>query len=145
MPVIRLVYVSSAREDLHYRDIVAIMATAAASNAERSITGMLCYGRGTFLQALEGERANVNTLYHRIALDPRHADCQLLSVEEITTRDFPEWSMKVVDWSDATSAAKQATLLRYGTSHEFEPSTMTGPAAIGFLRELAQAERELME
>jgi hypothetical protein len=53
---IRLVYASDALAGLNYRDFVAIMERAGERNRELTITGMLCYGAGQFLQALEGER-----------------------------------------------------------------------------------------
>ncbi|MEY4956373.1 MAG: hypothetical protein RL409_630 [Gemmatimonadota bacterium] len=145
MHTIRLIYASDAREDLRYRDFMSIMDSAAETNRERAITGLLCYGGGQFLQALEGERLAVNALYHHIAKDPRHVHCQLLSVEEISTRDFAEWSMKIVDWSDAVTAARQTMLLRHSGSSQFDPAHMSGLQAVGFLRDLAAMERLLTE
>jgi hypothetical protein len=138
-----LIYSSDAREDLRYRDFISIMATAAETNRERAITGILCYGGGQFLQALEGERLAVNTLYHQIAKDPRHSHCQIMSVEEISTRDFAEWSMKIVDWNDAVTAARQTMLLKHSGSRQFDPAHMTGHQAGAFLRDLAELERLL--
>ncbi|WP_396220560.1 BLUF domain-containing protein [Gemmatimonas sp.] len=145
MHTIRLIYSSDAREDLRYRDFMAIMDTAAVTNEERAITGMLCYGGGRFLQALEGERLSVNALYNHIVKDPRHTNCQLLSVEEITARDFAEWSMKVVDWNDAVTAARQTVLLKHSGSRLFNPAQMSGQQAAAFLRDLAEMERQLSD
>jgi hypothetical protein len=142
---IRLIYASDAREDLRYRDFLTIMDTAAETNRDRAITGILCYGGGQFLQALEGERLAVNALYHHIATDPRHSHCQLLRVEEIETRDFAEWSMKIVDWTDAVTAARQAVLLKHSGSRQFDPVRMSGHQAAAFLRELAAMERLLTD
>ncbi|MCC6242632.1 MAG: BLUF domain-containing protein [Gemmatimonadaceae bacterium] len=133
---IRLLYASDAQAGLSYRDVLTIMEKAARANTTRGITGLLCYGFGQFLQVLEGERAMVNELYHHIVRDPRHAACQLLLVEDIAERDFPEWSMKVVNWSDAAASAQSAS---------FAPSMMTGIEALDFLRRVAAAERELLE
>lgn len=145
MHTIRLLYSSDAQEGLRYRDFMTIMDKAAETNLERAITGMLCYGGGQFLQALEGERLTVNALYHHIAKDPRHSNCQLLSVEEISSRDFAEWSMKIVDWSDAVTAARQTMLLKHSGSRQFDPSQMTAQQASAFLRDLAAMERLLTE
>lgn len=133
---IRLLYASDAQAGLSYRDVLTIMEKAARANTTRGITGLLCYGFGQFLQILEGERAMVNELYHHIVRDPRHAACQLLLVEDIVARDFPEWSMKVVNWSDAAGATQGAA---------FSPGLMTGTEALAFLRTVAAAERELLE
>jgi hypothetical protein len=142
---IRLIYSSTAREGLQYRDFLAIMEKAAEHNASRGISGMLCYGGGKFLQALEGERVAVNALYHGIALDARHFGCTLLSVEEIDARDFAEWSMKIVDWTDAASASRRAVLLQDSGAATFDPDLMTGPQAVAFLQGLAAQERALLE
>jgi len=144
---IRLIYSSYAREGLVYRDFLTLMETAAASNRALGITGMLCYGGGQFLQALEGERDAVNVLYHHIARDPRHSRCTLLAVEEVKTRDFAEWSMKIIDWSDTTNVSKsrQALLLTHSGLSVFDPDQMTGAQASAFLRATAAAERELLE
>jgi hypothetical protein len=142
---IRLIYASDAREDLRYRDFMSIMDQAADINRDRAITGILCFGGGQFLQALEGERLAVNGLYHHIANDPRHANCQLLSVEEISTRDFAEWSMKIIDWNDAVTAARQTVLLKHSGSRVFDPAHMSGQQAGAFLRDLADMERLLSE
>ena len=145
MYTIRLIYASDAREDLRYRDFMAIMDKAAEINRDRAITGILCYGGGQFLQALEGERLAVNALYNRIATDPRHANCQVLSVEEISARDFAEWSMKIVDWNDAVTAARQTVLLKHSGSRLFDPAQMSGQQAAAFLRDLAEMERQLSD
>jgi hypothetical protein len=142
---IRLIYASDARDDLAYRDFVAIMAKAADTNKELGITGLLCYGAGKFLQALEGERLAVNALYHHISTDPRHRNCQLLYVNDIAERDFSEWSMKIVNWSTSTTPSREETLVKHSGSKDFDPENMSGEQAEGFLRDLAAAERRLLE
>jgi hypothetical protein len=142
---IRLIYSSAAIDGLRYADFVSLMARAEESNGQNAITGILCYGSGQFLQALEGERAAVNALYHHIAKDLRHTQCQLLSVEEIDTRDFAEWSMKIIDWNDAVTAARQTLLLKHSGSSLFNPSLMSSAQATKFLCDLAAMERLLLE
>jgi hypothetical protein len=68
-----------------------------------------------------------------------------LSVEEITARDFAEWSMKVVDWNDAVTAARQTVLLKHSGSRLFNPAQMSGQQAAAFLRDLAEMERQLSD
>ena len=62
-------------------------------NPGQGITGLLLYGNGTFLQALEGEEDVVTPLYENIARDPRHANVTCLNRKTIETRQYPEWSM----------------------------------------------------
>ncbi len=128
---------------MSYGALVEIMDFAQTRNVERGITGILCYGSGQFLQALEGERGAVNALYHRIATDGRHLDCQLVDVSEIAERAFPEWTMKVVNWEDGDSARRRALLEADTGSDVFDPSTMHAAQASAFLLHLAELEREL--
>lgn len=143
MLTIRLIYSSAAAVGMSYGALTDIMIHAQTSNPARGITGMLCYGSGQFLQALEGERKAVNALYHRIATDNRHAACQLIGVEEIATRDFAEWSMKVVNWEDGDAARRRALLEADTGTSQFNPGAMTSGQATAFLRHLAELEREL--
>ena len=59
------------------------------------ITGVLCYGGGIYLQALEGGRKQVNDLYTLIVKDPRHKDVVLLHYEEIS----PSVALVVGPWA----------------------------------------------
>lgn len=128
---------------MSYGTLVEIMDHAQARNVERDITGILCYGSGEFLQALEGERRSVNALYHAIARDPRHLDCQLISVAEIDARAFPEWTMKVVNWEDGDTAKRRAVLQSDTGSDVFAPQSMSAVQSTTFLLHLAELEREL--
>ncbi len=128
---------------MSYGALVEIMDFAQPRNGERGITGILCYGSGHFLQALEGERGAVSDLYRRIAADTRHRDCQLVDVKEIDVRAFPEWTMKVVNWDNGDVARRRALLQANTGAVEFDPSTMPAAQASTFLRHLAELEREL--
>ncbi|WP_053334518.1 BLUF domain-containing protein [Gemmatimonas phototrophica] len=143
LPLIRLLYSSQAADGMTYSILVGIMAHAQTKNTARGITGILCYGSGQFLQALEGERDAVNALYHEIAADARHGSCQLMAVEEIAQRAFPEWTMKVVNWEDGDSARRRAMLEADTGLSVFSPQDMAAAHAATFLEHLAEMEREL--
>lgn len=143
VPDIRLIYFSTASAVTSYGALVEIMDFAQPRNGERGITGILCYGSGRFLQALEGERGAVSDLYRRIAADTRHRDCQLVDVSEIDVRAFPEWTMKVVNWDSGDSARHRALLRADTGAVVFDPSTMPAAQASAFLLHLAELEREL--
>lgn len=145
MNTICLIYASDARAGMSYRDMRDIQEIAGLSNPAVGITGMLCYGSGQFLQALEGEREAVNTLYHHIEKDPRHTNCSLMLVEDITERDFGEWSMKVIDWTDAATAAVRTTLNGNSHGEVFNPRGMSGLDAANLLRQIGVAQRALAE
>lgn len=142
MHTIRLIYASEANpvlSDLH--GLTTLMERAIAYNTSHSLTGMLVYGNGRFLQVLEGERGEVNTLYNRIVQDAKHRQCTLLSATPIIEREFADWAMKLVGADDTPTAPRRAILLRCAAQTTFDPFLMTADAATRFLRALAESER----
>lgn len=89
----RLVYVSTAKEEIGSEEIGDILDVSASNNHERLITGFLAHNGRHFMQALEGAREEVEEIYNRIALDDRHFGVVQIIGEEITERAFPEWAM----------------------------------------------------
>lgn len=76
-------------------------------NQEKSITGMLLYDRGLFLQALEGEQGVVQSTFLRIERDTRHRDVTVLFRDaNIPSRSFGEWAMGFADPSAAPKLLK---------------------------------------
>lgn len=70
-----------------------ILESARVHNRVAGITGLLCQGQDLFIQILEGERSVVNRLYNTLIKDKRHKDVEIVSLEEIQVRKFPNWSM----------------------------------------------------
>lgn len=91
--LIRLLYISRARGAITTTVTGSILESARVHNRVAGITGVLCQGQGLFIQILEGERSTVNRLYNTIIKDKRHQDVELVAIEEIQTRKFPNWSM----------------------------------------------------
>ena len=91
--LIRLLYISRAVGAITTTMTGSILASARVHNRVAGITGVLCQGQGLFIQILEGERSTVNRLYATLIKDKRHQDVELVAIEEIQTRRFPEWSM----------------------------------------------------
>ncbi len=89
----RLVYVSTAKDDISTAEIAQILDTSQSNNHERLITGFLAHNRGQFMQAIEGDRDEVLELYDRILNDSRHSDIVQIVGEDITARAFPDWAM----------------------------------------------------
>ncbi|MCY1536802.1 Sensors of blue-light using FAD [compost metagenome] len=96
------------------------------------ITGVLCYGGGVFLQAIEGGRSAVNTLYSHIVADPRHTGVELLHYEEITERRFGGWTMGQVNLSKLNTSI----VLKYSEKPEFDPYLVSGKVSLALLEEL---------
>ena len=66
--LVRLLYASRA-VDTTTDAIDAILSQSRQSNPVCGITGILCYGGGIFLQAIEGGRMAVSDLYGHIQSD----------------------------------------------------------------------------
>ena len=54
---------------------------------------MLLYDNATYMQVLEGSEEDVHDIYNSILKDPRNNGLVMLVEEEISQRDFPNWSM----------------------------------------------------
>ena len=76
--LVRLLYVSRAVDPEDTKAIQSILDSARDHNLSNGITGILCYGGGIYLQAIEGGRMQVNELYGHIVRDDRHKDVALL-------------------------------------------------------------------
>jgi len=75
-------------------EVARILAQSRRNNPRHNVGGVLCYLDGYFVQCLEGEADEVETVYRRIASDPRHQDVRILSRRPVTRRRFRAWSMK---------------------------------------------------
>ena len=70
--MIRLVYVSTCAQNVQLVDVEAILRVAETRNAEREISGMLCWSGEFFLQCLEGERGPVTQCFSHIEIGRAH-------------------------------------------------------------------------
>jgi len=130
--LVRLMYASRAVDAVDTDALVAILRKSKANNPSQGITGVLCCSGGIFLQVLEGGRGAVNRLYARIVSDPRHADVELLSYEEIGERRFAGWAMGQVDMS----RLNPALLLKYSESATLDPYAVSGAVSMALFQEL---------
>ena len=89
----RLVYVSTAQDGLSSGEIGDILDVSTSNNDERRITGFLAHNGRHFMQALEGERDEVEEIYNRILDDQRHYGVVQIIGEKIDDRAFPQWAM----------------------------------------------------
>ena len=130
--LVRLLYASRA-VDTSPQAIDAILTQSRQHNPVTGITGILCYGGGIFLQAIEGGRMQVSDLFGHIQKDSRHKDVALLHYEEILERRFGGWSMGQVN----LTKLNHATLLKYSEKPELDPYSVSGKVALSLLEDLA--------
>jgi hypothetical protein len=88
-----LIYVSRAVRALPASRVESILAVSRLRNAALNLTGMLLYADDSFIQTLEGARADVEKVFASIAKDPRHSGVTVLAREPIAARNFAGWSM----------------------------------------------------
>ena len=132
--LVRLLYCSRA-VDTSPHAVEAIVAQARQHNTASGVTGILCYGGGIFLQAIEGGRMQVSELFGTILRDPRHKDVALLDYEEILERRFGGWSMGQVN----LGKLNHAILLKYSEKAELDPYATSGKVSLALLEDLMAA------
>ena len=130
--LVRLLYVSRALDPNVNEETDSILDSSRQHNITNSITGILCYGGGIYLQAIEGGRKQVNELYAHIIRDTRHKDVVLLHYEEITERRFGGWTMGKVNLSKLNTSI----VLKYSEQPELDPYSVSGVVSLALLEEL---------
>lgn len=91
--MLSVVYVSTATVPFSDEELVALLEKSRRNNTRLELTGLLLFKDGQFMQALEGPDEAVQALYAIIERDPRHRGIRALMREQVTERQFPDWSM----------------------------------------------------
>jgi hypothetical protein len=97
----QLIYTSDATDGLTDADLTDILEAARRNNAQLGLTGMLLFGRGHFIQVLEGADHAVEAMMARIGSDSRTAHVRRLMSRQVESREFADWSMGFHRLSDA--------------------------------------------
>jgi len=129
--LVRLLYVSQPVGPVTTTVTTLILEQSNIYNKKENITGVLCQGSGLWMQVLEGERHQVNVLYARIMASRHHNNVELLSMEEITQRQFGKWSMALVHLSKDDPMVQMA-------HPEFDPYSATAKDAMALLDALVK-------
>lgn len=112
----RLVYKSDTSWDLLSNEILRYLAIKAEdNNRSLSISGLLILSGENFLQVLEGPSDAVNALYGKILQDDLHRKVTLISYEQIASRNFEDWSMRVVELDDLPMSSRENLGSKYDT------------------------------
>ena|ERR1700722_2874619 len=93
MPLIQLVYASTATRPLEEEPLKELVAKARVNNTRLEVTGLLLYKNESFLQVLEGEAGKTTLLFEKIRQDKRHESVVVLRRRPIEVRSFPDWAM----------------------------------------------------
>lgn len=133
MNLTRLVYYSERNPSvpLEMRDLMKV---CHRNNAAANLTGILHYNGTQFLQVLEGGRAEVSAIYHRIASDPRHINIILMSCADARERLFPTWSMGL---HEGDRNATRNIFMRYFSNNAIDPETVSVDGLLYVLQDMA--------
>ena len=93
MALIELIYTSFSEADTQERDVRDILASSETNNVATSITGLLLFDGERYIQILEGDIKDVESLYEVICQDDRHHALELLHKGGIANRSFSNWRM----------------------------------------------------
>lgn len=137
--LVQLTYASRTAGVLGAGDVKDILAASKRNNARIGVTGALCLSNGIFLQQLEGNKAEVNALYHRLLRDERHRDPAILDFAEITHRRFGGWSMGML----SSVEENRQVFLKYSDASEFDPYAMSIASLRAFFGEIVDNVRWL--
>jgi hypothetical protein len=93
----QLIYVSAAIKDFPASQLTSLLLRARDNNRRLGISGLLIHHSGSFFQVLEGGEVVVETLFQRIAADPRHHRVLVLQRGNVKEPSFGDWSMGFVE------------------------------------------------
>ncbi len=135
MGLIGLMYASKTNSEHSQikQDLMDILTEAINFNSLNDITGVLYYGNGYFLQYLEGEKHQVESLFHHMILkDQRHHNCEIIFSKPSENRSFERWSMKF-----APINMKIKDFFKQHHVDEFNPYLLTTDSIPAFIKLLA--------
>ena len=89
----QLIYLSNATPGFREAELGSILYHSRLNNRDVNVTGLLLFDGKRFLQALEGDEAEVMRTYRRIGSDKRHRKVVPLFKREVEQREFGNWHM----------------------------------------------------
>ncbi len=113
-----LIYKSKPLESNNQDLLLSIFEASQKKNKELNITGLLLATDKHFIQLLEGDKSEINQLYHNIAKDARHTELEIISFQPIEKRSFPEWTMKIIRFDDLHKGIRESIIQKYGSTNE---------------------------
>ncbi len=99
--IYQMIYSSRASRPMTESDLAAILTLSRIRNAQTGTSGILLFGKGEFVQFLEGDEDRVKTLVNRsIRKDRRHESFNQLYENRQNARGFKNWAMAYGNLSD---------------------------------------------
>lgn len=93
MALLELIYSSLSEAHNDTDNVRDILVSSERNNAATSVTGLLLFDGERYIQILEGQSEDVESLFVTISDDPRHTNLELLHKGPIAGRSFETWRM----------------------------------------------------
>jgi len=94
-PLSTVVYRSRSAAPLSESGLLQLVEAAQRRNRAESVTGLLIYDDGRFMQWLEGPADGVARVWESTRQDRRHTDIEILADGPAPERYFPGWDLKL--------------------------------------------------
>jgi len=108
-----LIYVSQTPQQWTQEELDGLVSLAKLKNEVNQITGFLFFSDRRFLQYIEGEVENIDSLYLTINQDPRHSINHSVIQNIGEKRFFPNWKMAKILRIDLVEYQMERALLDY--------------------------------
>lgn len=142
MALSRLVYYSENRLNPSAGPLVEqvsqLLAQSVGFNRTANVTGGLVYDTCWFAQVLEGDDADVDETFTRIARDLRHDEVIVVERGPIEKRRFGFWWMAAA----GCNGDKAAVLRAHGATDRFDPRRMSADAIANLIGALVHFDTQ---
>jgi hypothetical protein len=98
MTLRRTIYTSKSTKQFNKRNLLDLLHDSRTYNKIDSISGVLMYREGVFLQVIEGESEVIDDLFTRLKRDPRHNEVKIIFDSYVDSRFFSDWAMGCADF-----------------------------------------------
>ena len=110
----RIIYKSRSIAPLDWNAVKSITTASEKNNQDCGVTGVLLASRTHFMQVLEGNFEDVNSVFRRIARDPRHGHLSIIAFTIIDARLFGAWGMRGIGTFDFNREIEAELKRKYG-------------------------------
>ena len=86
-----IIYVSTCDPNLSSSDRKSLFETSKDNSDQKGVTGIFIYSDGNFFQILEGDKAILKSIYHKIEADSRHYNNIKLADKEVKNSFFQDY------------------------------------------------------
>lgn len=99
------------------RSISGILVHGRSRNKDHGISSVLCFHKGQYFQALEGQQPALQMLLANIRQDPRHSQIQLLLNRPITQRLLDDGALRLLSGNESSTTLQQYLCHHFGLQH----------------------------